>query len=266
MKIYVSADIEGIAGIASWDEANPAHADYAEFRERMTDHVAAACEGAVAAGALEILVRDAHATARNVRAVRLPRCARLVRGWSGHPLSMVQELDESFDAALMVGYHSKATSGGNPLAHTLSSSKVARLAINGRAVSEFHLNAWAAESLGVPVVFVSGDEVLCEEVAEENPHIRTCPVMRGAGASTVSLHPEVARERIREGAEAALRGDLAACRLGLAERFRLEIRYKEATRAHRQGFYPGAEMVDDLTVAFETGEYFEVLRALQFLV
>jgi D-amino peptidase len=266
MKVYISADIEGIAGIAHWDEADPAHADYEEFRRRMTDHVAAACEGAVAAGAEEILVRDAHATARNVRAEALPRQAGIVRGWSGHPLEMVQELDDTFDAVFMVGYHSKAATGANPLAHTLSSSKVARLSINGEPVSEFHLYGWAAAWVGVPVVFVSGDEALCEEVNALNPNIRTCPVLRGVGASTVSIHPDEARARIREGAEAALGGDLAACGLALEERHRLEIEYKEASRAYRQSFYPGAEMVDDLTLTFETGDYFEVLRALRFMV
>jgi len=266
MKIFVSADIEGIAGISCWDEANPDHPAWPEFRDRMTDHVAAACEGAVAAGAEEILVKDAHASARNVLADRLPRSARLVRGWSMHPLMMVQELDASFDAVMMVGYHSMASSGGNPLAHTLSSSKVARMELNGRPISEFHLHGYAAATLGVPVVFVSGDEALCESAAAENPNIRTCPVMRGAGASTVSLHPDVAKERIRAGAEEACRGELASCLLDLADRFHLAVRYKDASRAFAMGFYPGATLSDDVTLTLEVDDFFEVLRALRFVV
>lgn len=265
-KVYVSADIEGIAGIASWDEADPRKPDYPEFRERMTDHVAAACEGAVAAGATDILVQDAHATGRNIRAERLPECARLARGWSGHPLMMVQELDESFDALALVGYHARAGSGGNPLAHTLSSSKIALISVGGRAVSEFLLHAWAGAMLGVPTVFVSGDEALCQEVGDVNAHIVTCPVLRGVGESTTSLHPAVARRRIREGMEMALRAPRDACRLELPERFELEVRYRDPKRAHAMSFYPGARLADEWTLRLETDAYFEVLRALAFIV
>jgi D-amino peptidase len=266
MKVYVSADIEGVAGIAHWDEASPGKPDHAEFRERMTDHVAAACQGALAAGATEILVRDAHGSGRNVLAERLPREAQIVRGWSRHPLFMVQELDGTFDALVLVGYHARAGSGGNPLAHTFSSSAIARMEVNGRPIAELHLNAWAGAMLGVPLACVSGDEAVCAEARKLVPAVRTAPVLRGVGASTISVHPEVAAERIRTGVEKALRGDLAACAVPLPERFELVLRYKEAARAYRGSFYPGARLVDDETVAFETSDYFEVLRALAFVV
>ncbi len=136
MKVYISADIEGTAGITNWEEAEKPHATYQEFRARMTDEVVAACEGAIEAGAKEILVKDAHDSGRNIIAARLPDCARLIRGWSGHPFSMVQELDESFDALLFVGYHAKAGSDDNPLAHTLR-LRIAHLAINGEIASDF---------------------------------------------------------------------------------------------------------------------------------
>jgi D-amino peptidase len=156
MKVYISADIEGVAGITNWEEARKEHPTYPEFREEMTAEVVAACEGAIAAGASEILIKDAHGSGRNIIAQRLPDCARLIRGWSGHPLCMVQELDESFDALMFLGYHSKAGSDGNPLAHTLS-LKVSRLAINGETASELFMHSLAAAMFKVPVVFVSGD-------------------------------------------------------------------------------------------------------------
>jgi D-amino peptidase len=232
----------------------------------MTQHVAAACEGAVAAGADAILVKDAHASARNVFADRLPECAEIVRGWSGHPLMMVQELDESFDALAMVGYHARASSGGNPLAHTMSSSNIALLSVNGDPVSEFHLHAWAGAMFGVPTVFVSGDEALCEHALALVPAIEAVPVMRGVGDSSVGLHPKVAERRIREGMQAALGRDANACRLELPADFSLEIRYHKATRAYAKSFYPGARLVDDTTVGLEATSYFEVLRAINFLI
>ena len=105
MNVYISADIEGTAGITHWDEADRNNPAYPEFREAMTREVVAACEGAIAAGATDILIKDAHDSGRNIHVSQLPECARIVRGWSGHPYSMVQELDESFDALVLIGYH-----------------------------------------------------------------------------------------------------------------------------------------------------------------
>jgi D-amino peptidase len=135
MKVYISADIEGITGTTHWDEATQSKPDFREFQEQMTAEVAAACEGALRAGATEIMVKDAHASARNIIAAKLPREARLVRGWSGHPFSMVQYLDETFHALLMVGFHSSAGADTNPLAHTIS-GRVARCKINDRYASD----------------------------------------------------------------------------------------------------------------------------------
>jgi D-amino peptidase len=266
VKVYISADIEGVAGISCWDEASPSKPEWAAMRERMTNHVAAACEGALAAGATEILVKDAHGPARNIIHDRLPREARLVRGWSWHPLFMVQELDDSFDALALIGYHSRAGSGGNPLAHTFSHGQIARLVINDRPMAEFHLNAWAGAMLGVPTVFVSGDQALCDEVREESPKIRTEAVLEGVGASTISIHPDLAAQRIRDGMEKALRGDPAACAMVLPDRFEAVVHYKEAAHAYKGGFYPGAKPIDDHTVAFDTDDYMDILRALMFMV
>jgi len=266
MRVYISADIEGIAGMVSWDEADPGKRGYEEFRDRMTDHVVAGCEGAIAAGATEILVKDAHFYGRNIIADRLPRIARLSRGWSGHPLMMVEGVDGGFDAAMMIGYHSRAGSGGTPQAHTMSSSKIVLMEVGGIPISEFHLYGWAAGLYGVPVTMVSGDLGLCGEVALANPNIRTVAVHRGLGGSTVALHPAEAGDRIRTTAEESLAGDLAKCLLPPPKKPTLRIRYREAAQAFKAGFYPGAGPIDDHTVEFDTNDYFEVLRAVLFLL
>ena len=149
MKIFISADIEGIAGITSWEEADPHKSQYRPFQERMTEEVKAACLGALDAGAKEIWVRDAHWFARNLLHERLPREVRLIRGWSRHPYMMVQEIDPSFEAAAFIGYHSEGGSGANPLAHTLTDSVFQSIRINGQPVAEFHLYAGAAALEGV---------------------------------------------------------------------------------------------------------------------
>jgi D-amino peptidase len=266
MKVFVSADIEGIAGVTRREEVDPANPACEAWQRRMSDHVAAACEGALEAGAAEVLVRDAHWNSDNIDPASLPRPARLLRGWSGDPLFMLEGLDPSFDAALFVGYHARAGSGGSPLAHTLSGSKVALMEVNGRPVAEHHLNVWAAATVSVPVVMISGDEAVCEDARALAPSIVTIPVMRGAGASTESLHPDEARDRIRTGAETALRSDPSACAVELPDRWRLAITYHQPADAYRKSFYPGASRLDDRTVEFYADNYREIMRSLMFIV
>jgi D-amino peptidase len=265
MKIYISADIEGVTGIAHWDETLKNKADeYRIFQEQMTEEVIAACQGAVAAGVTEIWIKDAHDTGRNLLAARLPEEARLIRGWSGHPFSMVQELDETFDAALFIGYHSRAGSDTNPLAHSLTDN-FDYIKINDSYASEFLLHAYAAALHDVPVVFVSGDEGVCWDVSAVNERIQTVAVNSGIGGSTISIHPKMAVKKIREGVENALKGNLALCKLLLPDQFTLELRYKDHVKAYRASYYPGAVRANTHTVAFETSAYFEILRMLLFV-
>jgi D-amino peptidase len=266
MKVYISADIEGVAGISDWNEATLSHPEYPRFRDQMQREVRAACEGALAGGATELLVKDAHATGRNLDARELPREAELIHGWTGHPLCMVQELDATFAAVLLIGYHGPAGGGGNPLAHTLSSRKVAGMRLNRRRASEFLLHAHAALLFEVPVVLVTGDQQLIVEVAELNPAIHTVTSKRGVGRAVVTRHPDVVVEEIRAAAQAAVSGDLTACRVKRPKRYRLEVELREPADAYRGSFYPGAELQDERTLAFEHGDFFEVLRMIQFTV
>ena len=264
MKVFISVDIEGCAGITHWDEAEKNHADYTEFREQMTREAVAAIEGAKIAGASEILVKDAHSSGRNLIASMLPADVRIVRSWMGHPLCMVQELDETFDAVMMVGYHSAAGSEENSLAHTLSLD-AAEIRINGRRASEYLIHSLASSMLGVPTVFVSGDQGLMQEIAEVNPHVVRCAVKEGRGQSTVSLTPAAACKAIREGAAHALRGNLRASLLAIPEHLVVEITYSNPVLAARHQWYPGMTHVGNRTVRFETSEYFNVLRMLNYV-
>ena len=265
MKIYISADIEGVNGSTHLDETDKKNPDYAEFQEQMTAEVLAACQGALNAGAKEIWVKDAHDTARNIKASSLPAQVKLLRGWSGHPFCMVEGLDETFDALLLVGYHSRAGSNSSPLAHTIS-GKAAYARINERYASELLISAYTAGWLKVPLVFVSGDAGLCEEATELIPDMVTVAVKRGVGNSTINIHPQVAIERIRTGAQQALEGNLGNCRVNLPERFHVEIRYEEHSRAYQYSFYPGASLADPFTLRFEAHDYFDVLRLFAFVL
>lgn len=263
-KVYISVDIEGCAGITHWDEADKSHADYPEFREIMTGETLAAIEGARAAGATEIWVKDAHDSGRNLLIDRLPAEVRVIRSWAGHPFCMVQELDGSFAAVVMIGYHSSSGSEANALAHTLS-LRATEIRLNGHRASEYLIHALAAATVGVPVAFVSGDAGLMVEMAQVNGATRGCAVKEGAGQSTVSMSPAGARAAIRAGVEAALRADLSACVLVLEPHYSLEITYADPNLAARHQHYPGAWHIGNRTIRFETDQYFDVLRMLNYV-
>jgi len=266
MKIYISADIEGVCGSTHWDEANKDKGDYREFQQQMTAEVKAACDGAFAAGAHEIMIKDAHATGRNIIQGELPSNTQLIRGWSGHPYSMVQELDDSFAAIMFIGYHARAGSDGNPLAHTMSSSVVDYLKINGRFASEFLVHGYVAASFGVPLVFLSGDEAICQESLSIVADIRTVAVKKGIGNSTVNIHPQQAIDLIRSGVEKALSGDLELCRLPKPDKYQIEIRFKKQIQAYKASFYPGVTLIDSQTIAYASDSYFDVMRMRSFVI
>ncbi len=263
MKIFITADIEGITGAAHWDETDKKNADYGEFREQMTAEVAAACEGSLEAGATEVWVKDAHWTGRNLIASKLPRQVKLVREWSGHPYGMMQELDKSFHAALAIGYHSRAASGTSPLAHTMSGS-ITYVKINGQDASEFMISAYTAGLAGVPMVFVSGDAGICQEAQALIPAMHSVAVKQGIGNSTISIHPQLAVKQIRKGVEKALKGDVAKCLLKMPDHFSVEVRYRNHTSAYHASFFPDVTLVEPHLVWFEADNYFEVLRFFSF--
>ncbi len=264
MKVYISADIEGVTGVTHWDETDIGKPGYEASRSQMAAEVRAACEGAAKAGAREILVKDAHDTGRNLTPADIPTGARLLRGWSGHPLAMVEELDRSFTGLVLVGYHAPAGSAGSPLAHSMA-LRLHALEINGQPASELRLAVYSAAYVGVPVLFVSGDEETCAEAHRLNPRIGSLAVKRGVGGATVSLDAERAVAGIRDGVTASLAGDLQLCRISLPNRFAVEVTYRDHPSAYRASLYPGASLRGARTVALETPDFMEVLRFLLFV-
>ncbi|CAG35592.1 M55 family metallopeptidase [Desulfotalea psychrophila] len=264
-KIYISADIEGICGVTDWGETELGSATHEEFRRQMTCEVAAACEGAIEAGVEEILVQDAHDSARNILAADLPPKVQLIRGWAGHPYCMLQSLDSSYDAVLFIGYHCAGGRVGNPLAHTMTNDKAYWLKLNGEFVSEFYLNSLIACRENVPVLFLSGDAEVCAEANQLSSSIATLASKEGMGASTINRHPsEICAETRRLVAEVLKRG--APGSLTMPQTFTLEICYSGHALAYRNSFYPGATLVDGNRLLFATQDYFEVLRFIHFVL
>jgi len=266
MKIFLSADIEGTCGITDWCETErTAPFDYSDFRKQMTREVAAACEGAIAAGAEEVFVRDAHDSARNIDASQLPQAIRIMRGWTGDPLSMMSGLDEGgFDGVFFTGYHAWAACGGNPLSHTMN-QRNEYVTRNGVRMSEVLMNAYTAGYYDGPVPFLSGDKPLCDFARELIPNITTVAVNEGIGGAVVSMHPQAALQAIREGAEQAAR-KAASCPVILPDHFDTVIRFRDHRIAYSKCFYPGACLEDEKNVCFSSDDWYEMLRFYHFVL
>lgn len=264
MKIFISADIEGTAGILTWSETERSHEDYAEFRALMTEEVVAACEGARAAGATDILIKDAHDSGRNIILERLPACARIIRGWPGHPDSMMFGLDASFHAALCIGYHSKAGTEDNPLAHT-SNLRISRLLLNGEVASEFTINALCAARYGVPVAFISGDKGICADARAMVPGITTVETLQGFGAASMSLSPAASRAAIADGVAQALNAESLPPLPEIPQHCEVIIEFNNPVDAYRASWYPGARPYGPRAVTFSSSDFFEIQRALRFM-
>ncbi len=165
LKLYISADMEGVAGAVTGDQLGPSGFEYGRFREFMTREVLAAIAAARESGVSEILVSDSHGNGENLLIELLPTDVMVVRSWP-RPLMMMQGIDETFDAAILLGYHASTTNPDGVRAHTLSSARYADVRLNGRSMSEAGLSAAIAGHFGVPVIMISGDDAAVAEAQQ----------------------------------------------------------------------------------------------------
>ena len=264
-KLFISADLEGTAGVTHWDETEHGKLLYPHFARQMTREVAAACEAAIAAGYDDVLVKDAHDSGRNIDPSQLPEQARIFRAWSRHPYSMMFGLDDSFDGVVFTGYHSAAGTNASPLAHTMNRQNN-WVKINGQIAAELMINSLTAAYVGVPVFCVCGDRGLCEWIQSVNPNIETVAVSEGTGNGSLSIHPDLAVKRIRAAVEKAVQKDAKDCMFPLPEHFHVEINFREHYRAYDGGFYPGAVQVDEKTVAYDSDDWLDVLKFFHWVL
>lgn len=249
MKVYISVDIEGVAGIVDRQQGSHPGIDYERGRRLMTQEGAAAVRGALAAGAQTVYVSDSHGSngSRNMIIEDLPPDCWLISG-TNRPLGQVEGLDSSFAALAMVGYHTRAGLSG-VLDHTISMAVVYDLKLNGRPVGEVGLNAAVAGHIGVPVALVSGDDRLAAEVEEILPWAERVVVKEAIGRhASVSLHPQRARAAVEEGMQRAL-GRIRDMRLfEIGKPVKADLTFKYSSMADAAGRIPGVERLSDIAV------------------
>jgi D-amino peptidase len=265
LRLYISADMEGLGGVVTGEQLGPTAFEYARFREFMTEEVLAAITAAREVGATEFVVSDSHGNFQNLLIERFPKDVTIIRG-GPRPLSMMQGIDETFDAVMFIGYHSGTTNPAGVRAHTISSARLADVRINGVSMSEAGINAAIAGHFRVPVVMISGDDAAVAEAKRLIGDVEGAVVKEAYGFhSAKTLTPEASRERIRDAVRRALQNPTRFRPMRVQTPVTLEVRFKNYRPAEILAFLPNVERIDSHSVRFVGRDMLEVTRFLSFV-
>jgi len=268
MKVYISTDFEGVAGIVDWDQIMVGSTDYVLGRRLLLGELNAAIAGAREAGATEFVVNDSHSSMRNLEPDLIAGNATLISG-KHKPLYMMEGLDATFDAIFFLGYHGSVGASRAILSHSYNPRAIWEVRLNGDIVGESALNALVASHYGVPIALVTGDQVTAAEARRIEPSPHCVEVKRSISRTAAeSLHPAVARERIREGALMSLTELLPATPPTFARPIRLEVTFLTADMAEMAGWLRGVERAGDDTRAssYTSDDPLDVFRTFVTIV
>ena len=263
MKIFISFDMEGVAGIIDWSQCIGPGPDYDTWCRLLLGEVNAAIDGAMAAGADEIIGNDSHGTMNNLDPEALHGRARYVSG-RHKPLYMMQGLEPGADAVFMIGYHGSVSGDSSVLSHTYSPSVISRVELNGTEVGESGINALVAQACRAPVALITGD---AQTVTEADPFLpggeRIVVKESITRFAASSLHPEAAREAIAEGARRAVER-AAAAQIpvpAIPLPARLDVYTLTADMAEVASWVRGAERTNVRTVTIEGDDPMAIFRS-----
>jgi D-amino peptidase len=267
LKIYISADMEGISGIVHADQTSSESREYAEARKWMADDVNAAVAGAFLAGATEVVVNDAHGSQRNIDPADLDSRAVLISG-SPKPFGMMQGIDSSYNAVILIGYHARAGTQDAILDHTISGSVVRAVRINEAELPELGINAALAGFYGVPVVLISGDVAVCQQAKDVlGNEVVTVPVKDAIGRTAARLVPLAEAHRtIKNRVTEALKklGQFKPYLLNPPCRFELEL--FNSAQADLAAMIPTVKRLNPRAVSFTADDYSQGYRLLRALI
>jgi D-amino peptidase len=247
VKVFISSDMEGTAGVVDWDQCVAGGAQYAYYADLLTGEINAAIEGALAAGATEFLVNDSHSKMVNLKPAALAGRASYLSG-RYKPMYMMQGLDASFDAVFFVSYHGSVSSRGSTLSHTYFPAAFAEVTVNGVVAGEAGINALVASAYRVPVVLVTGDETTAEETRRFCPDIHAAVVKKSITRfAAESLHPAAAKDLIRERATAAIEGLAVATPPTMEPPINLTMSFRTSDYCELAARISGVQRTGDLT-------------------
>jgi D-amino peptidase len=263
MKLYISSDMEGVAGVCSWEQvdARTPHPDYAIFRRYYTQEVNAAIEGARTGGATAVLVNDSHGPMRNLLLDELPPDARVIFG-NRKPFSMVQGADGGFTGAFFIGYHGGAGDADAVLCHTYTPSVIYEVFVNGVRCSEATINAALLGYYGLPLLLISGDRATVEAVQQQMPWVRGVIVKDSIGNfAASSMTPAAAQRAIRREAEAAMSEAASATPYRFEPPITLDVALVTAAQAHLVAMIPGFERTGSRSVRLTHDDFPTIFKA-----
>jgi D-amino peptidase len=264
VKVYISVDMEGVAGISDWEQCLAGGDDYLLGRDLVLDEVNAAIDGATEAGATQILVNDSHSFMRNLPPSELGGHASYLSG-RFKPLYMMEGLDASFDVALFLGYHAAMPTPGI-LSHTYNPRAIANVVLNGTVTGEAGINALVAQHHGVPIAVITGDQYVGPEAAPFCPGIEVIEVKTSISRYAAEhLHPHIAQQRIREGVAQAL-SELSAAPPAIHLPATLEIQLLSPDMAEQATWLRGVERVTSTSVRCEGDDPLRLYRTFMTLV
>jgi D-amino peptidase len=266
MKLFISVDMEGIACVTHGDHVKMEGPAYEAARRWMTAETNAAIEGAMDSGVLEIVVADAHGLMRNLLPDELREEAQIVFG-TPRPLFQMEGIDDTFDAAFLIGYHARAGDGQGVLAHTHVGKIVHELRLNGEPVTEAAFSAAVAGHFGVPVALVAGDDRLASEIERTHPWIERVVTKWAIGTySARNLTPKAAQKAIKEAAKRAL-GRLSEMTITRLEPpIAFEAHFLKALYAQLAADVPGAERIDARGVRYVGEDMVEISRVWRLMI
>ncbi len=265
MKIFISVDIEGIAGVNETLQGQRGNPEYEVARRLMTQEANAAIRGAFDGGATEVIVADSHGPMRNMIAEDLDARASLVSG-KPRPLSMIQGLRDDHDGVILIGYHSAAGQTG-VLAHTVSGLAFAQILMNGEITGEPTLFAGHAAEVGVPLLAASGDDRLCVEIGRQFPSARKIQVKTSLGAQACqSLSPTASRNLIEAKVKSAVRECATAkTELPCTPPLEVEVQLMRQIYADAAVLLPHVDRVSANTVKFHASSHADAIATLAAL-
>jgi D-amino peptidase len=265
LKIYISADMEGVAGVVSGEQLGPTGFEYQRFREFMTQEVNAAIEAAFEAGATEVTVSDSHGNAQNLLVEKLPKNIFLVRGFP-RPLVMMQGIDETFDGAIFIGYHSSTTNVQGVRAHTFSSARLTDVRLNNISMSEGSFNAAIAGHFNVPVIMVSGDDAAVKEITTVVGDMESAAVKWSSGFhSARTMMPEAAYALIREKVRKAVGRIRDFKPYKLKTPVQLDVRFKSYRPSEVLSYLSIVERTDAHSIRFMGKDMVETSKFVEFI-
>jgi D-amino peptidase len=266
MRVLISVDMEGAAGVVDPEDVRPGHSEYERNRRQLTAEASAAVRGVHAADpGAEVLVTEAHAGFRNLLPELLDRRSVLLRG-KPKQYGMMAGLADNVDAVVCIGYHGKAGTPGSVLAHTISGGVVADVRCEGRSLGELGLNTALAAHRGVPVVLVSGDDSVAAEAADIAPGMHTVVVKQALGTRAAALlHPDEACERIEAEVAPALADRAAVRPLRFDGPVTVEVDVLMPHMTERALLVPGVELKDGCTLRYAAPDFGAAYQVIQLI-